>query len=191
MRNMKAAWIVFAVAVSLVGLGQTQTIPGSITGVVRDAAGAVMPGVSVTAVGPGGVSTVISNERGAYTLSNIQPGVYTVSASLTGFTTSTTSGVQVSSGGATQAEFTLQAGPSQWSVPRPFPFNPNPDIRADRQTRRGAVVQYRGNVRVIKNGMELRADELDYNENTGTGDLRGNVTFRVAPGGARVIPLTH
>jgi hypothetical protein len=186
MKNMKAVWIVLAVAFSLVALGQTQTTFGSITGTVRDSSGTFIPGVTVTAVGPGGGATVVSNERGAYVLSNVQPGTYTVRASLSGFTTTEASGVRVSGGSATQQEFTLQV-PSQYT--RPSPGNPNPDIRADRQTRQGAIVQFRGNVRMTINGMELRADELDYDVAARAGDIRGNVAFRLEPTGVRVIPL--
>jgi hypothetical protein len=195
MKKTNAVWIVLAVAFSLVALGQTQTTFGSITGTVRDSSGSFIPGVTVNARGPGGISTVVSNERGAYVLSNIQPGIYTVSASLPGFATATISGVQVSGGSATEREFTLQVSQreSTVQVPRPFPGSPNPDIRADRQTRQGTVLQYRGNVRMTTNGLEVRADELDFDETAGTGDVRGNVTFRVLPrgaqGGARVIPL--
>jgi hypothetical protein len=189
MKKMNAVWIVLAIAFSIVGLGQTQTTFGSITGTIRDSSGNFIPGVAVTATGPGGVSTVMSNERGAYVLSNIQPGTYAVKASLPGFAT-TTASVQVSGGSAARQEFTLEV---QGLVPRPFPGSPNPDIRADRQTRQGTVLQYRGNVRMNTNGLELRADELDYDETAGTGDVRGNVKFRVMPrgaqGGARVIPL--
>jgi lipopolysaccharide assembly outer membrane protein LptD (OstA) len=99
----------------------------------------------------------------------------------------------VSAGSSTAAEFTLQLGqlPGGQGPLRPYPSPSNPNIRADRQTRQGPTVQYRGNVVMTTNGLELRADELDYDTNNGMGDVRGNVKFRVQPSTARVIPLSN
>ena len=68
-----------------------QQKPATLTGSVRDASGAVMPGVLVTlndASGTG-VSTPTDN-NGQFRLRNIVPGEYQFTASLPGFTTRTT-----------------------------------------------------------------------------------------------------
>src|SRR5690349_24963847 len=66
-----------------------QTNYASLGGTVADASGALIPGVTVTAknVLTGVVTTVVSNESGAYQFANLQTGTYTVSAELPGFRT--------------------------------------------------------------------------------------------------------
>ena len=60
----------------------------TITGVIKDASGAVLPGVTVEASSPAlieKVRTAISDGSGQYRIVDLRPGVYTVSFSLTGF----------------------------------------------------------------------------------------------------------
>src|SRR5580765_4719304 len=62
----------------------------SITGVVRDSSGAVLPGVSVEASSPAlieGTKTVVTDATGQYRIVDLRPGVYAVSFSLSGFST--------------------------------------------------------------------------------------------------------
>lgn len=63
-------------------------VTGSIAGVVRDASGAVIPGVTVTVTGPAlqreSVSTVTSTD-GTYRLPLVPPGVYDIKFELAGF----------------------------------------------------------------------------------------------------------
>ena len=53
----------------------------SITGVVRDASGAVLPGVTVEAASPAlieKVRTAVTDGSGQYTIENLRPGAYSV-----------------------------------------------------------------------------------------------------------------
>src|SRR5258705_11626513 len=62
----------------------------SITGIVRDTSGAVLPGVGVEASSPAlieKVRSVATNEAGQYRIENLRPGVYTVTLTLSGFST--------------------------------------------------------------------------------------------------------
>jgi Carboxypeptidase regulatory-like domain len=62
----------------------------SITGVVRDASGAVLPGVSVEAASPELIEKVrsaISDGTGTYRIIDLRPGTYTVTFTLPGFAT--------------------------------------------------------------------------------------------------------
>jgi hypothetical protein len=67
---------------------QAQEQTGSIQGVVRDASGGVLPGVTVEARSPQvvGVSTSVTDDRGAYRFPALPPGTYSVTATLQGFT---------------------------------------------------------------------------------------------------------
>lgn len=64
-----------------------QTAQGRITGLVMDPEGAVIPGVVVVAINEetGVQTTAESNEVGLYVLPFLQPGTYTITASLQGF----------------------------------------------------------------------------------------------------------
>src|SRR5678809_1492542 len=62
----------------------------SITGVVRDASGGVLPGVTVEAASPAlieGVRSAVTDAQGIYKVVDLRPGVYTVNFSLAGFRT--------------------------------------------------------------------------------------------------------
>jgi hypothetical protein len=72
---------------------------GSIAGSVRDASGAVLPGVTVEATSPAlieKVRTVVSDGSGQYQIVNLPPGTYSVSFTLPGFSTFKRDGVEVS-----------------------------------------------------------------------------------------------
>jgi len=63
----------------------------SITGVVRDTSGAVLPGVTVEAASPAlieRVRSVVTDGTGQYRIENLRPGAYTVTFTLPGFATS-------------------------------------------------------------------------------------------------------
>jgi hypothetical protein len=67
-------------------------------GIVSDPSGALLPGVTITSTNTSTavVTTTLSNESGAYSFPSLQPGrSYTVSASLTGFKTTTFTGIDL------------------------------------------------------------------------------------------------
>ena len=71
----------------------------SITGVVRDVSGAVLPGVTVEASSPvliEKVRTVVSDGGGQYRIVDLRPGVYSVTFSLEGFSTYKRDGIELS-----------------------------------------------------------------------------------------------
>lgn len=62
----------------------------SITGVVRDTSGGVLPGVTVEAASPvliEKVRTVVTDGNGRYQIVDLRPGAYTVTFTLAGFNT--------------------------------------------------------------------------------------------------------
>src|SRR5437867_11685711 len=90
-------------------LAQINAVVG---GTVSDASGALIPGVEVSArnVATGIVTTRITNESGNYDFASLQPGSYTVSASLSGFQTATYNSIQLSQGQQVRLNFSLQVG---------------------------------------------------------------------------------
>jgi len=72
-----------------------------ISGVVRDASGAVLPGVTVTATSPVLIEkerVVVSDSEGRFALTQLRPGVYKVTFALTGFNTVVREGISLSAG---------------------------------------------------------------------------------------------
>jgi outer membrane receptor protein involved in Fe transport len=73
---------------------------GAILGVVTDASGAVLPGVTVEARSPSlvGASTSVTDERGAYRFPALPPGTYQITATLQGFVAASVSNAVVTLG---------------------------------------------------------------------------------------------
>ena len=70
----------------------------SITGVVRDTSGAVLPGVTVEAASPALIEKVrssVTNDTGQFRIENLRPGAYSVTFTLGGFSTVRRDGVEL------------------------------------------------------------------------------------------------
>src|SRR2546427_8496543 len=95
-----------------------QTSNATLGGTVSDATGALIPGVTITAtnIATGIVTTVTSNEAGAYQFASLQTGTYRVSAELTGFQTRTYSDVVLGVSQQVRLNFALQVGGVAQSV---------------------------------------------------------------------------
>jgi hypothetical protein len=99
-----------AVFALLAGLAQAGA--GALTGVVRDEAGAVVRGatVTVTAIQTGVSRTVVSSAAGVYGAAGLAPGVYRVRVELTGFRPLVRDGVQVATGETIRVDLELAVG---------------------------------------------------------------------------------
>ncbi len=82
---------------------------GVIAGVVKDTSDNPVAGATV-ATSTGGYSTT-SGSDGSYTLANVDPGTYSVTASKTGYTPDTETGVVVTAGNTTTANFAMAPQP--------------------------------------------------------------------------------
>jgi hypothetical protein len=72
---------------------------GVITGVIKDASGAVLPGVSVEVASPALIEKTrsdVTGGTGQYRIIDLRPGTYSVTFSLTGFTTVRREGIELS-----------------------------------------------------------------------------------------------
>jgi hypothetical protein len=81
-------------------LAQSNT-NGSISGVVKDATGAVIPGVTVEVASPAlieKVRTGVTDGEGLYKVIDLRPGAYTVTFTLPGFNTVKRDGLELSAG---------------------------------------------------------------------------------------------
>jgi hypothetical protein len=98
----------------LPGIGWAQTATtGAIAGVVKDATGAVLPGVTVEAASPAlieKVRTVATDGEGQYKIVELRPGTYSVTFTLTGFSTVKRQGVELTAGFTAPVNAALRVG---------------------------------------------------------------------------------
>ena len=82
-----AALLSCSVAAQLATVRMHAQVESGINGSVTDATGASLPGATVTIENPatGSVSSTSANSNGDFTISGLNPGHYTVSASAAGF----------------------------------------------------------------------------------------------------------
>ena len=86
---------------------------GGIAGVVKDASGAVLPGVTVEAASPAlieKVRNVVTDGEGQYKIVDLRPGTYTVTFTLPGFSTFKREGIELSAGFTASINADLKVG---------------------------------------------------------------------------------
>jgi hypothetical protein len=85
----------------------------TLAGVVRDASEAVLPGVSVEVSSPVLIEktrTAVTDGTGQYRLTQLPPGTYSLTATLTGFTTVKREGVEVTGSGVIAINMSMRVG---------------------------------------------------------------------------------
>src|SRR5687767_8503081 len=96
MRRLRAGMLFVGLIVLLSSPAYAQA---TLTGVVRDASGAVLPGVTVEATSPAlieKVRSVVSDNSGQYRIVDLRPGTYSVTFTLPGFNTVKRDGITLS-----------------------------------------------------------------------------------------------
>jgi hypothetical protein len=99
------------IAAPLAAFAQLTT--GTITGVVHDASGAVVPGASVTLVRPGVIGanqTTTTDARGIYLFARLVPGTYGVRVELEGFTPAMAENIVVNADATVRADLVVTVG---------------------------------------------------------------------------------
>ncbi len=111
MRRLAIVWGFLAVWVLAAPAG-AQFANADLAGVVTDADGGSLPGVTVTArsESAGTVRTSVTAGNGSYAINGLKPGLYTVSYSLEGFQSLERSGVQLRVGQEARVNVTLDLG---------------------------------------------------------------------------------
>ena len=106
--NVCSALVLVALA-SAAGYAQTT---GQISGTVRDSQGGVLPGVTVTVknLNTGLLWTEVTSPAGAYVLTNLPIGTYSVVAELQGFRKAERTGFELTADGRITADFSLSVG---------------------------------------------------------------------------------
>src|SRR5204863_428591 len=102
--------------VALIALGTclsfAQTSTATILGTVKDTSGALVPGVSITVkhTESGLTRTVVSGERGAYTVPLLPVGAYEITTTMPGFKQQVRSGINLVVGQEAVVDLTLEVG---------------------------------------------------------------------------------
>lgn len=85
----------------------------TLAGTVKDASGAVLPGVTVEAASPALIEktrTAVTDSTGQYRIESLQPGTYIITFTLSGFSTLKRDGVELSGSGVVTINGDLKVG---------------------------------------------------------------------------------
>jgi hypothetical protein len=112
MRKLLCLVGIMAAACAFAPPAAAQETRGSIEGTVKDTSGAVLPGVTVEARSPALVSaqTTVTDGEGAYRFPALPPGIYEVTANLSGFQPAKTANIELQLGRVLKVDFGLKVG---------------------------------------------------------------------------------
>src|SRR5262245_9711954 len=111
--------LVLMMGLSVATPASAQADRASISGLVQDSSGAVLPGVTVEASSPVLIEqsrTAVSDGAGRYSIVDLRPGTYTVSFTLTGFKTVRREGIILEGAFAAQVNMALEVGAVEENV---------------------------------------------------------------------------
>ena len=153
MKNTRRVLIAFLICMFACTFAWAQGT-AQINGTIKDQSGAVLPGVEINATqtATGARRTVVSDETGSYTLTNLPIGPYMLEASLPGFRSFVQTGIVLQVGANPVISITLQVGQVAEQV----------EVKADAalvETRSTGVGQMIDNQRVLElplNGRNAR-----------------------------------
>ena len=105
-------WLVLTLAVIFTFAAVNAQTTGTVSGVVQDETGGVIPGAEVTAVNTGtsATRTVISDDAGRYRIPQLAPGSYELRAELSGFQTAVLQDISLSMAQEAVVGITLRVG---------------------------------------------------------------------------------
>src|SRR5262245_54724679 len=113
-RVVVSVFLVLAFGIYSGGEARAQVSGATLSGIVTDATGAVIPGVmiSIKNRATGVVRTVMADEAGLYSAPNLQAGSYDVTASQAGFSTVVQSNIVLTVGAQQQLNISMKVGES-------------------------------------------------------------------------------
>ena len=133
-------WVMFLAVICAIDPNslRAQTSYGSILGTVTDSGGAVLAGahVQLTNKGTNAAQTTVTGSSGTYTFINLNPGVYSITVTNQGFKSATNNQIEVSIGGSTRADLSLQVGEVSQSI---TVTSETADIQSDSATLGGVI----------------------------------------------------
>jgi carboxypeptidase family protein len=113
----RKAVLVFLVGLMALGMAFAQSDLGTISGYVKDPSGAFVPNAKVTVRNQSGIERqATTNESGYYAITNIPPGLYTMSAEAAGFSKYETKENKLDPSGHLDIDATLAVGATTQTV---------------------------------------------------------------------------
>jgi hypothetical protein len=113
-KNLSTKLFAFLALSFVLSIGQAfaQTTTGGINGTVTDPQGGAVPNaaITVTNLGTNNAVTVNADENGAYRVTNLQPGIYKVETTVTGFAPAIADNITVEVGRSTPVDIPLTLG---------------------------------------------------------------------------------
>ena len=167
--------VFFGLVLACSGSVDAQT-RSQITGEVKDGTGAVLPGVALSLQSPdlvGGAQTAASDARGVYRFLDLPPGVYQLTASLSGFQGVKRTGLRLLFGTTLTVDLSLAIGGASEALTVEG-ASPTVDVTTAQATSKitADLLQNTPTVTDPRNGLELMA-------------MNPGVNFRSAYGGSR------
>jgi hypothetical protein len=110
--SFRYVWIVFVLVAWWPASAAAQS-GSAISGTVRDASGAVIPGVTVEAASPALIEKVrvaVTDEAGRYSIVNLRPGTYAVTFTLPGFSTVKREGIELTASFTANVNVEMRVG---------------------------------------------------------------------------------
>jgi hypothetical protein len=108
-----------ALAAAALLLLSTTALAQSVTGLVRDTSGGILPGVTVEAASPALIEkarTVVTDGSGQYRIVDLEPGTYTMTFTLPGFSTIKREGIELTGAGVITINADLRVGAVEETV---------------------------------------------------------------------------
>lgn len=135
-----------------------QTTTGSVHGAVLDPTGAVVPGATITLSSAAQVTTAKSGAQGNFAIHGLQPGLYTVSVTATGFAPLSVSDVAVVAGETKQLKLTLSIAVQKQQVTVSSETGPSVSTEAGANT--NAIVLKGADLNALSSDPDELANEL-------------------------------
>ena len=107
---MKTLTRSFAFLLLCASIAFGQSFSGTVTGVVTDEQGGALPGATVTLTGKAGARTAVTDAKGEYRFTAVDPGNYDLTVELTGFRPMKRTDVPVSIGKTAEGLFSMKVG---------------------------------------------------------------------------------
>jgi hypothetical protein len=115
-------WFVLILACTLLAptlVRAQSSTTGALAGEAKDTSGALLPGVTVEAASPAlieKVRTAVTNDEGKYRITDLRPGIYTITFTLTGFAGVIRQGIELNAGRTVNVVAEMKVGALQETV---------------------------------------------------------------------------